>query len=248
MASASGRSPAATRSDTPGSCAEGGAPGCQPAPACENQPLMLGVATAQRALMVVLVALLVATGVVLITNGRSDPSSPSVSRSQFDGPTLPPGLRAANFSLLDQNGRRVTLAEYRGKVVVLTFIHSLCHDACPFMVEQIKGALNELPGSGRGVPAIGISVAPSEDTRTNRIRFLAKHDMNSRLAFLSGSPRVLRPIWHAYAIQPVTPKIDHSTFVMLIDKRGIERVGFPADELTPEGLAHDIGVLEREPA
>jgi hypothetical protein len=32
---------------------------------------------------------------------------------------------------------------------------------------------------------------------------------------------------------------------MLIDRRGLERVGFPADQLTPEGLAHDIRVLER---
>jgi protein SCO1/2 len=129
---------------------------------------------------------------------------------------------------------------------VLTFIHSLCHDTCPFMVEQIKGALNDLPASGAGVPVIGVSVAPSEDTPAHRRQFLARHQMTGRIAFVSGSPEVLRPVWHAYAIQPVTPKIDHSTFVLLIDKRGIERIGFPADELTPEGLSHDIGVLERE--
>jgi hypothetical protein len=34
----------------------------------------------------------------------------------------------------------------------------------------------------------------------------------------------------------------------LIDRSGIERVGFAADQLTPEGLAHDIRVLERERA
>jgi hypothetical protein len=36
--------------------------------------------------------------------------------------------------------------------------------------------------------------------------------------------------------------------VLLIDKRGVERVGFAADQLTPEDLAHDIRVLQREPA
>jgi protein SCO1/2 len=56
----------------------------------------------------------------------------------------------------------------------------------------------------------------------------------------------MRRIWHEYAIQPVTPKVDHSTFVLLIDKRGYERVGFAADQLTPEGLVHDIRVLQRE--
>jgi protein SCO1 len=203
----------------------------------------------QRVLLLVLVSLLVAIGVVLVADRPSD-SAPvaTTPHSKFDGPTLAAGLRAANFSLTDQYGRRVTLSRYHGKVVVLTFIHSLCHDTCPFMVEQIKGALNDLPGSGRDVPAIGVSVAPAEDTVARRRRFLAKHQMTGRIAFVSGGLPALRRVWHAYAIQPVTPKLDHSTFVLLIDKRGIERVGFPADQLTPEGLAHDIGVLQKEPA
>ena len=103
--------------------------------------------TLQRGLALVLVALLAAIGVVLLTSRSSDSAAPQpVTSSPFDGPTMPPGLRAANFSLLDQYGHRVSLAHYRGRVVVLTFIHSLCHDTCPFMVEQIKGALNDLPG------------------------------------------------------------------------------------------------------
>ena len=204
----------------------------------------------QRVLMLVLAALLAAIGVILVSSRGSGGGSTATaqSQSQFDGPPLPANLRAANFSLVDQHGRRVTLSRDRGKVVVLTFIHSLCHDTCPFMVEQIKGALNDLPNAGRAVPTIGVSAAPSEDTVANRNRFLTKHEMDSRMAFLNGPMTAMRRIWHAYAIQPVTPKVDHSTFVMLIDKRGYERVGFPADELTPEGLAHDIRVLEREPA
>ena len=205
-------------------------------------------ARVQRALMLVLVALLIAIGAVLLSNRGSPPAAVANADSQFAGPTMPPGLRAANFSLVDQNGRRVTLDRYRGKVVVLTFIHSLCHDACPFMVEQIKGALNDLPRDGRGVAAIGVSVAPSEDTVAHRRTFLARHQMTGRLEFVNGPMRTMRRIYHAYAIQPVTPKIDHSTFVILVDKRGLERVGFAADQLTPEGLAHDIRVLERQPA
>jgi protein SCO1/2 len=72
--------------------------------------------------------------------------------------------------------------------------------------------------------------------------------MNNRLAFVNGPLSVVRRVWHAYAIQAGTAPEGHSAFVLLIDKLGIERVGFAADQLTPEGLAHDIGVLEREPA
>jgi protein SCO1/2 len=204
----------------------------------------------QRTLLLVLVALLAAIAVVLITD-RSGPGASTASSiqhlSRFDGPAMPPGLRAADFSLTDQTGHRVSVSQYRGHVVILTFIHSLCHDTCPFMVEQIKGALNTLPATP-AVPAIGISVAPREDSVANRRRFLDRHQMEHRLAFLNGSSLAMRRVWHAYAIQPVKGPIDHSTFVFLIDRRGIERIGFPADQLTPEGLAHDIRVLEREPA
>jgi len=213
---------------------------------------MLNSAKLQRALMLVLTALLGAIVFVVVQNrGAAEAGAGTGGRgfhSQFDGPTMPPNLKAADFTLRDQYGRRVSLSADRGKVVVLTFIHSLCHDTCPFMVEQIKGALNDLPDSGANVPTIGVSVDPSQDTMKNRRAFLTQHQMTGRLAFVNGPLPAMRRIWHDYAIQPVTPKIDHSTFVLLIDKRGYERVGFAADQLTPEGLAHDIRVLQREPS
>src|ERR1700760_2465740 len=197
--------------------------------------------------MLVLAALVAAIALVLLADrGHDSGPGPSSVRSAFDGPTMPANLRAPDFTLTDQNGHKVSLAADRGKVVVLTFIHSLCHDTCPFMVEQIKGALNDLPANGRGVPTIGVSVAPAEDTVHNRDAFLAKHEMTGRLQFVSGPLPAMRKVWHAYAIEPVTPKVDHSTFVLLIDKHGYERVGFAADQLTPEGLVHDIRVLQRE--
>jgi protein SCO1/2 len=202
--------------------------------------------TSDRVLLTVLAVLLAAIGAVLLS--RSAPSAAPPVAPAFAGPTFPVGLRAADFSLSDQNGHVVSLSSYRGHVVVLTFIHSLCKDTCNTMVEQIKGALNDLPQGGRGVAAIGISVAPAEDTPANRRAFLAKHEMLKRMAFLNGPETAVARVWHAYAMQPVSGKLDHSTFVLLIDKRGIERVGFPADQLTPEGLTHDIARLQRERA
>ena len=202
----------------------------------------------QQGVLVLLLALIAAIAAVVVSRSQSPLGGAATRSSAFDGPTLPPGLRAANFGLRDQNGKLVRLTQYRGRVVVLTFIHSLCHDACPFMVEQIKGALNSLPGGGREVPAIGVSVAAAEDTPRNRRRFIAKHEMAGRLEFLGGSASDLRHVWRDYAIQPVQGPVDHSTFVLLLDKRGFERVGTPADQLTPESLAHDISVLERERA
>lgn len=203
----------------------------------------------QRALMASLVVLVAAIVAVLtLGRGATDTGTRVARTGPFDGPTLPPGLRAPDFTLRDQNGRAVSLAGDRGHVVVLTFIHSLCHDACPFMVEQIKGALDLLPGNGAGVDTIGVSAYATEDTVARRRAFLARHAMTGRMAYVNGSEAAMKPIWKAWHVQPVTPKVDHSTFVFLIDKRGFERVGFPADALTPEQLAHDIRVLERQRA
>lgn len=209
---------------------------------------MVASAKRQRVLMVVLVTL-VAAIVVVLSAGQGGGGSPTATAgTRFQGPTMPPGLRAHDFTLRDQDGRPVSLAADRGHVVILTFIHSLCRDACPLMAEQIKGALNLLPHNGAGIPAIGVSAAPAEDTVARRRAFLARHEMTGRMEYVNGPGAAMRTIYKAYFIQPVTPKIDHSTFVFLVDKRGIERVGFSADELTPEALAHDIRVLQREPA
>lgn len=203
----------------------------------------------QRALMAVLVVLVAAIVAVLsLGRGAGTTGAPVAHTGPFDGPTLPPGVRAPDFTLRDQSGRSVSLAADRGHVVVLTFIHTLCHDACPFMVEQIKGALNLLPHSGTAIDTIGVSAYASEDTVARRRAFLARHEMTGRMAYVNGSEAAMKPIWKAWHVQPVTPKVDHSTYVFLIDKRGFERVGFPADALTPEALAHDIRVLERQRA
>ncbi len=187
----------------------------------------------QMGLVGVLVALLAAIAGVLVVDRAS--SAPSARRAadvtEFDGNALP-HVRAANFTLTNQNGKPVTLSHDRGHVVVLAWIHSLCKDDCPFMVEQIKGALNLLPHRGRGVDVIGISVEPGQDTIRNRRWFLADHEMTHRMQYVNGPLKVMRRVWKDYAIQPVTPKADHSAFVFLIAK-----TGYRADRL-PVRAAH----------
>jgi cytochrome oxidase Cu insertion factor (SCO1/SenC/PrrC family) len=210
---------------------------------------MLASPKVQRGLLGVFVALLAAIAVVLVVDRVS--SAPTARRAaditEFEGNALP-HVRAANFTLTNQNGRRVTLSHDRGHVVVLTWIHSLCKDDCPFMVEQIKGALNLLPHRGRGVDVIGVSVEPKQDTIHNRRWFLADHEMTHRMQYVSGPLKVMKRVWKDYAIQPVTPKADHSAFVFVISKSGYEQIGFPSVQLTSGALAHDISLLERQKA
>ena len=119
---------------------------------------------------------------------------------------MPPNLLAHDFTLTDQYGHKVSLAADRGKVVVLTFIHSLCHDTCPFMVSRSRARSTTCPATGATSRTIGVSVAPAEDTVHNRRAFLAKHEMTGRIEFVNGPLPEMRSVWHDYAIQPVTPR------------------------------------------
>ena len=93
------------------------------------------------------------------------------------------------------------------------------------------------------MPALAVSVDPANDTPLNARRFLAKQSLTGRMRFLLGDRAQLAPIWKSYFIQPQGKGFDHSAYVLLIDRRGVQRIGWPVDQLRPEGLAHDLRLL-----
>lgn len=172
----------------------------------------------------------------------SEPAVVEGPSSPFEGALLPPDVPAPDFSLRDENGRRVTMREYRGRTVIVTFLFSDCTTECPAQAQQIKGALDQL---GRDVPALAISVNPPGDTPRSIRSFNRKMGMTGRLRWVRGSEDELRKLWKGFAIVPQTPQRDHLARIVLIDRKGIQRVGFPGSQVTPERLAHDLRVLER---
>jgi protein SCO1/2 len=187
-------------------------------------------------------AILGAAGVIVFA--RPEKPTP-LGAAGFAG-ALRPDIPPEDFALRDEEGRRISLRQYRGRVVVLTFMYSTCRDTCPVTATQIRGALDQL---GHDVPALAVSVDPVNDTPDNAEAFLVKRGLsNGRMHFLLGTRAQLAPVWKAYGIRPQGKGFDHSAYVLLIDKRGRQRIGFPVQELTPEGLAHDIGKLEAERA
>jgi len=179
----------------------------------------------------------------------SSPSTPSASG--FDGAALPPNIRARDFTLTSLNapagqpaGESVSLSTYRGHVVVLTFLYSSCGATCVVIAQQIRGALDEL---AHPVPVLIVSAAPAADSATSVRRFLAQVSLAGRVHYLTGSHIQLRAVWHAYGAIPASAgrsAFDNSASVFLIDPAGFERVVFGVEQLTPEGLAHEIGKLQ----
>lgn len=72
-------------------------------------------------------------------------------------------MPALEFDLTDQNGRRVTAADYRGKVVLLFFGYSHCPDVCPTTLAKLAGATSRVSPSD-DVRILFVSVDPARDT------------------------------------------------------------------------------------
>lgn len=153
------------------------------------------------------------------------------------GATRPAQIPPGDFTLRDQDGRPASLAAYRGKPVVLTFMYSTCEDTCPAQAQAIRAALEELDSD---VPVLAVSVDPANDTGARAKRFLVKQNLTGRMRFLLGTRAELEPVWAGYGIQPQGKGFEHSAYVLLIDRRGRQRIAFPASKLTSAGLVHDL--------
>jgi len=193
-------------------------------------------------LMLTLCAVAAVIGVFVALNGARGDERVTVGPSGWAGFVRPPGARAPDFRLRDQDGRAATMAQYRGRPVAVTFVYSTCEDTCPALVDQVRGALDDIRAD---VPLLAVSVDPAGDSPASARRFLNERRMTGRARFLLGDESELAPVWRGYGVQPQAGALDHSAAVVLVDAQGRQRVGFPYDQLTPEALAHDLRKLAK---
>jgi len=181
-------------------------------------------------LSVVTLALLVVLVVALsslrsISSGQSLPSNPATDGAGLQGTDLG-GVPAPAFRLTDQFGKPVSLAQFRGKPVVLTFLYTHCPDVCPLIAEQLHSVMLDLGQEAQHVGVLVISVEPTRDTIAAALAFSQAHHMTTYWQFLVGTQAQLSPVWTAYAIgaqQETTTVSMHTTALYVIDKQGRER-------------------------
>ena len=178
--------------------------------------------------------------IVLAAGGRDTKEG---SPEAFEGSLMPEGVRAPDFRLQNQDGDPVSMRSLRGRPVVVTFLYTTCQDSCPVQAQTIRGALDQL---GHDVPALAIAVDPPRDTPERAQAFLSKQRATGRIDFVLGSRAELSPVWNGFAIRPQSVTEEHQARFTLVDSRGFQRIGYPGGEATPERLAHDLRLLERE--
>lgn len=142
---------------------------------------------------------------------------------------LPKIKPAPEFTLTNQDGKRVALKDLRGKVLAITNIFASCTDTCPLLTVKIAGIQNRLGSDfGTKVYFVSISVDPERDTPATLKRYAEAYKANfSRWAFLTGTPTEIRHVAKRYGIYyKKTPRgdVDHTFLTSLVDRNGTLRV------------------------
>lgn len=186
----------------------------------------------------------------------------AVVRTRFAPPALAgallnPPIAAYDFHLTDQDGRPVSLTDYRGKVVVLTFLYVHCPDVCPLIADALHRAHSELGDSASKAAFLAVSVDPNGDTPDAVRTFLEAHRVRGELTYLVGTFDALAPVWAHYYVGSDVKKIDaaappggtptpdevsHTAIVYVIDPSGKIRLFLPGN-LDPKDLVADIRAL-----
>jgi protein SCO1 len=179
--------------------------------------------------------------IVLAAPGDDGDDGVVTGTSRFEGAVMPDGLKAPDFTLTNQDGERISMRDFRGEPVIVTFLYTTCEDTCPVQAQTVRGALDEL---GEDVPAIAIAVDPPRDTPERARAFLSEQRALGRLDFVLGTRAELRKVWDGFYVRPQSVTQEHQARFTLVDERGFQRVGYPGFEATAERIAHDIRILQ----
>lgn len=143
-------------------------------------------------------------------------------------------LRLPDFSLIDQDGRAVTAAGFRGGVLVVAAFHTTCRDTCPLYTAILSQLITRVPA---GVHLLEVSTDPDHDSPAA----LRDHATLAAAGWplLTGSREQLAAFWDSLGVQ-LSGADSHSNFLGVFDELGYLRhteTGIPDAGSVPGGLA-----------
>jgi protein SCO1/2 len=165
---------------------------------------------------------------------------------------LPKIAAAPEFVLISQDRAPVSLGDYRGKVVAVTFILTRCTTMCPFLTPTMSFVQDQLgPDFGQRIAFVSITVDPQRDTPEVLKDYAQAFGANlSGWAFLTGSPDAIADVTRRYGVfaaRTGDDNVDHTFLTSIIDQRGILRVQYVGVRFDPEEFRRDLVSLLQEP-
>jgi len=157
-----------------------------------------------------------------------------------------PAHPAPEFSLHGSDGSGVTLARYRGKVVLLTFGFTHCAAVCPTTLATLAQARAQLGAAADKVQVIYVTVDPARDSVEHMRAYLAAFDPSFIGA--TAAPEVLASMREKYGVTATRQgsgpdyAMAHTSSIFLIDRAGTLRGVMPFGH-DPADFAHDVSLL-----
>jgi len=172
-----------------------------------------------------------------------------------------PGFRATDitgadfgrdFALTDHTGKPRSLADFRGRVVVMFFGFTHCPDVCPTTLAELAAVVKKLGTDGDRVQVLLVTVDPERDTPEVLSQYVTAFD--PRFLALRGTAeetaRVAKEFKIIYqkiaGVRPDSYTMDHSAGTYIFDTQGRLRL-YVSYGQGPEIFAHDIALLLKQP-
>jgi cytochrome oxidase Cu insertion factor (SCO1/SenC/PrrC family) len=133
---------------------------------------------------------------------------------------------APDFTLTDQDGRTVTMASLRGKVILLTFLDPVCTTDCPIIGAEFKEAGVLLGSADPDVELVAIAANPVYYSIADDRAFDTEAGLTTvpNWRYLTGSLPQLEKLWNQYGVDvenlPAGAMAAHNDIAIVISKDG----------------------------
>jgi protein SCO1/2 len=142
------------------------------------------------------------------------------------------------FSLLDQDGRRVTEKDFLGKYMLVFFGYTYCPDVCPTELQVMTAALDQMGPAADRIQPVFVSIDPARDTPEVLKAYVA--NFGPRLMGLTGTDAEVAGIAKAYRVYYAKAAnsasatdylMDHSAIIYLMgpDGRFVKHMPYTTD-------------------
>ena len=170
------------------------------------------------------------------------------SKTSFKGVDITGAEYARSLSLPDQNGQFRTLAEFKGKVVVVFFGYTQCPDVCPTTMVELAQVKKSLGKDGDRLQGVFVSIDPERDTPAILKTYMASFDPS--FVALRGTPDQTTAAAKEFKVffakvpgkQEGSYTMDHTAGSYVVDANGKVRL-FERYGIGAEALGSDLKAL-----
>ena len=155
---------------------------------------------------------------------------------------------AKDFALTDHTGKPRTLADFKGKAVLVFFGYTQCPDVCPTTMAEMATVMQKLGPQADRLQVLFVTVDPERDTQALLSQYVPAFD--KRFLGLYGDAAATAKVAKDFKVfyqkvpgkDPGNYTMDHTAGSYVFDPQGRVRL-FVRHGQGPEPIAQDIRIL-----